>query len=282
MSKTIVTHFAPDVDAISSVWLLKRFLPGWGEAEVVFVPAGNTLNNQPVDSDENILHVDTGMGLLDHHHLDEYTCAAIRTADFIKNQKQKRQKNDFPDHPLVRLLDVVNDIDHFKEAYYPNATADYYDLGLVSVLDGLKLLYPDEPQKLLEFGLIALDGAYKTLQNKVWAENELEANGIEFSSPWGQAIAIETVNDEAIRLAQKKGFVVAVRKDPKKGYVRIKALPDSKADFTNCYTKFKKKDPKATWYLHISKKMLLNGSVKNPESKPTGLTLKEIIKVIEK
>ena len=49
--KKIVTHFAPDLDAITSVWLVKRFMPGWKKAEVVFVPAGETLDDQPVDSD---------------------------------------------------------------------------------------------------------------------------------------------------------------------------------------------------------------------------------------
>ena len=41
-------------------------------------------------------------------------------------------------------------------------------------------------------------------------------------------------------------------------------------------------DPKATWFLHIGKKMLLNGSVKNPKMRPTKLELGDIIKVLEK
>ena len=42
--KIIVTHAAPDLDAVTSVWLIKRFLQGWNEAEVRFVPAGQRLN----------------------------------------------------------------------------------------------------------------------------------------------------------------------------------------------------------------------------------------------
>jgi hypothetical protein len=64
--------------------------------------------------------------------------------------------------------------------------------------------------------------------------------------------------------------------------VRIKALPESKADLTVCYNMCKKKDPQATWFLHASKKMLLNGSIKNPESRPTRLTLREIIEILKK
>ncbi|MDO8460919.1 MAG: hypothetical protein Q7S38_00590, partial [bacterium] len=41
--KIIVTHSSPDWDAISSVWLLKRFLPDWHDAVVEYVPAGQRL-----------------------------------------------------------------------------------------------------------------------------------------------------------------------------------------------------------------------------------------------
>ena len=290
--KTIVTHLTPDVDAVSSVWLLKRFLPGWNEAEVAFVPAGKTLNNEPPDADSDILHVDTGMAILDHPQTDEDTCAARRTMEFIAKQNQKSQRlrserakaknHKFPDEALVRLIDVVNDIDHFREAYFPNPMADFYDFSLVSVMDGWKLIYPDEHQKLVNLGMISLDGIYKTFQNKVWAENELTENGVDFTCPWGRAVGIETVNDEVIRIAQRQGYILAVRKDPHKDYVRIKGLPESTVDLTSCYNTLKKKDKEATWFLHASRKMLLNGSVKNPESKPTKLTLREIIEVLKK
>jgi len=282
--KTIVTHFAPDVDAVTSVWLLMRFLPGWEKAEVKFVPAGKTLNNEIVDSDPNILHVDTGMGMLDHHQIDEDTCAAKRTMEYIATQVQnsKLKVQSFPDEALERLIDVVNDIDHFREVYYPNPAADFYEFTLIGILDGLKLLYPDDHQKLVDLSLLALDGIYKTFQNKVWAEDEIKENGIEFDTKWGKGLAIETINDETMRIAQKQGYVLAVRKDPKKGFVRIKALPASRVDLTSCYNIYKKKDTAATWYLHASKKMVLNGSVKNPESIPSRLTLREIVEVLKK
>jgi len=43
--KIIVTHMSPDWDAITSVWLLKKYLMGWQEAEVRFVPAGQRYKN---------------------------------------------------------------------------------------------------------------------------------------------------------------------------------------------------------------------------------------------
>ena len=78
------------------------------------------------------------------------------------------------------------------------------------------------------------------------------------------------------------GFSVVVRKDPRKGYVRIKASPASKVDLTNIYEQLKKMDPEATWFLHVGKKMLLNGTPKNPKMVPTKLSLDAIIEVLRK
>ncbi len=44
--KIIVTHMSPDWDAITSVWLLKKYLSGWQEADVRFVPAGQKFKNR--------------------------------------------------------------------------------------------------------------------------------------------------------------------------------------------------------------------------------------------
>ena len=41
-------------------------------------------------------------------------------------------------------------------------------------------------------------------KNKVWAEIEIDKNGIEFETRWGKGIAFETVNDEVIHVSQRK------------------------------------------------------------------------------
>ena len=67
--------------------------------------------------------------------------------------------------------------------------------------------------------------------------------------------------------------------------MRIKVLPQSKGqdiDLTLVYEQLKKMDPDATWFLHVSKKMLLNGTPKNPKMIPTKLSLSDIIRVLEK
>lgn len=272
--KTIVTHIGPDLDAITSVWLVKTFFSDWEEAGLAFVPAGKTLENKDPDSDPNIIHVDTGFGKFDHHQTDADTCASLLVYAEVK-------KLHGTDPALERMLAIVNDVDHFREVYYPNPTADFWDFGLVAQIDGWRLIYADNPIKLVELGLLALDGIYKMFQNKAWAEKEIKEKSVEFQTKWGRGIALETVNDEVVHLAQKMGYVLAVRKDPKKGYLRIKSLPRDEIDLTPLYNRLRVEEPQATWFLHASRHMVLNGSSKNPDMRPSKRPLTEIINVIK-
>lgn len=272
--KTVVTHIGPDLDAITSVWLVKMFFPDWEEASFAFVPAGTTLGKLPPDDNPEILHVDTGFGKFDHHQTDADTCAAKLVYEEIVRSHGK-------DAALERLVNVVNDIDHFREVFFPNPTADFWNLSLVTQIDGWRLLHGDNPMKIMELGMSSLDAIYKSFQNKVWAEKELKERGVEFSTKWGKGIAVETPNDDVVHLAQKMGYKIAIRKDPKFGYLRIKALPVPDIDLTQVYEKLKADEPGATWFLHASRHMLLNGSSKNPDMRPSKRPLVEIIEVIK-
>lgn len=272
--KTIVTHIGPDVDAITAIWLVKTFLPDWEEASLAFVPAGKTLDGAPPDDNPEILHVDTGMGTFDHHQSDTDTCASKLVYDEVVRQTDQNTA-------LSRIVSVVNDIDHFREVYYTDPTADYHDFGLEGIIDGWRLMFHEDPLKLVSLGMDALDGIYKTFQNKVSAEGEIKDKGIPFETRWGKGIGVETGNDETVHLAQKIGYVLVVRKDPKKGSVRIKSLPRQDIDLTPLYNKLKKEEPNATWFLHASRHMVLNGSSKNPDFIPSTKTLSDVIKLVQ-
>lgn len=272
--KTIVTHIGPDLDAITSVWLVKTFFPEWLEAGFAFVPAGKTLNGMPPDDNPEVLHVDTGFGKFDHHQTDADTCASVLVYEEIKRIRGE-------DAVLERLIGVVNQVDHFREVYFPNPTADFWDISLVSAIDGWRLMFADNPIKTIELGMQALDAIYKTFQNKIWAEKEIRDKSTVFETRWGKGFGIETTNDEVVHLGQKMGFVVVVRKDPKKGYLRIKSLPRADIDLTALYDRLKKDEPEATWFLHASRHMVLNGSSKNPDMKPSRRPLHDIIEVIK-
>jgi len=274
MGKLIVTHHNPDPDAIASVWLLRRFDQEWSEAGVAFVPAGETYQKQKVDIDPEIIHVDTGLGRFDHHQAER---GLLRTsaAKLILEHLQERFEYIAEDEALARLVEVIVGDDHFNEVAWPEPLADRYSFMMSSILDGLKHNNTLTDQGLIDLGSTCLDGIYTSLKLKIEAEKQLEKSR-QFETKWGRGIAVESKNDETLTVAQKMGFVVSIRKDPE-GMVRIKARPDSAVDLTEIQTKAKTNDPDATWYLHPSKKMLLNGSYKNPNSKFSKLELEQLI-----
>lgn len=311
--KIITTHKASDLDAVASSWMIKRFLPGWENAEIRFVPAGQKLAGKYIKEGEviervelpegtdvaDIIHVDTGMDSLDHHQIaSDDVCATSLAFDYALKNNPDLAKNENKVEALKRIVNYAVDDDHFQEVFWINPTADVYDFSIVGLLKGVKMLYPQDDTSVVAFGFDALDAAYHYFQERIWAEKEIKEKGKEFETRWGKGLAVETQNDEVLKLAQLMGYVVTVRKDPETGNVRIKARPNKRTnpqhstansnefnsvdvDFTPVYEKLKEMDPSASWYLHISKRMLLNGSSKNPEMKGSLLTLEQVIEVLQ-
>jgi hypothetical protein len=278
MSKIIVTHFNPDLDAVAAVWLIKRFLKGWEEAELKFTPPGKyTFDDQPVDSNPEVLYVDTGLGKFDHHRNNDIICAATLVWDFIKEETGKK------DEAIERLVAVVNQVDHAQDLTWPEAEDDRYELMLHMILEGFKRVASDGDvsQRIIDFGLKALDGAHRMYQEKVDAENELE-KGQEFKTRWGKAIALKTKNDVVLFLGEKKGYCLVVQLNPGAGHLKIYGRLDKGVDLTKAWKEFKKKDPDPFWFLHSSKAILANGARSQPEYQPTKLSLEEIIEILKK
>lgn len=314
--KIIVTHLSPDWDAIGSVWLLKKFLAGWQEASVKFVPAGDRLkslgskrlaasyeayknkelnvNNytlQPIEryGEDEVIHVDTGLGPLDHHETaDTNVSGTSRTWDYVRSEIASTGTNLTEVHveAVSRVVRFIVETDHFKEVFWPEAESDRNEFSILGILEGLKLLKPDQDDYYVQFGREILDSLFHTFENRIWAEREIKEKGIIFETKAGRGIGFESLNDSVLKLAQKMGYVLVVRKDPRQKYVRIKVRPAENKkrdiDLTLIYEQLSKMDPKATWYLHISKKMLLNGGSKNPNQIPTKLSLQQIIDVLKR
>jgi len=314
--KLIVTHKASDLDAVASSWIIKRFLPGWENAEHRFVPAGEKLAGKYLRKGEiierialgdgaeaDVIHVDTGMDSLDHHQIaSDDVCATSLSFDYVLEHNENLKKDENKVEALKRLVEFAIDDDHFQEVFYDNPTADVYDFSIVGLIHGIKLLYPKDDISVMNFSLDALDSAFHYFENKVWAEREIKEKGIRFDTKWGKGLAIETLNDTVMKLGQTMGYVITVRKDPETGSVRVKARPkkrksirgiksikgikgdtfeDINVDLTEVYEKLAKMDPDATWFLHISKRMLLNGSSKNPTMKGSSLTLDQVVEVLQ-
>jgi len=274
--KILVTHLSPDLDALCACWLIKRFLPGWEKAEIKYVPAGLTLDNQPVDESKKIIHVDTGLGKFDHHQTNDFTCSTKLVLDFLIKKNHITSQNI---QSLIRLTNFVNEIDHFYQAFYPDPTADYYDFCLHQIVESLKSV-TNRMDKVEEIVLMLLDSELLLFKNKLAAEEEIK-KGFIFQSLWGKTIVMESRNNEVLNLALKMKFHLAVKKDPEKGNIRIKTMPGEKYDLTPLWEKIIKNDKVGTWFLHVSKNMLLNGSAKSSRFIPSPLTLKRLIEIIK-
>lgn len=275
--KILVTHLSPDLDALTASWLVKKFLPEWKNAEIITIPAGKTYQNKTVDIDKDIIHVDTGLGKFDHHQINSNTCAARLVFKYLELNCNLSEKNI---SALNRLTTYVNEIDHFQDAFYPDAKADRYEFSLAPLIDGLHKTIKND-QSVIEIAFKLLDSVFIVMKNKIAAELEIKS-GYVFNSVYGHSIVMETGNSDALKLAQKSGFSFTAIKDPRKGNIRIKTLPLAKYDLMPLYDKIIRVDKKATWFLHVSRHMLLNGSSKNPDFVASALTSAQLIAIIKK
>lgn len=278
--KTIVTHISPDLDAIGSSWLVKKFFPDWQDAQLAYVSAGLTLDSRDPDADQDIIHVDTGLGQFDHHQLDDphkQYCATKLVFDHaIKHNYIKEDLQE----ALTRMVKFITAIDHFGELYLTDPNADVYDFTLHQILEGIRAVRITDEERS-HFGFIALESVLNVMRQKVQADEDIK-QGFVFDSKWGKALALETKNSQSMKIALKTGFRLVITRSPEYGTMRIKSHPVPEIDLTPVYEKIIKQDPHATWFLHNSKHMVLNGSVKRPDNVPSHLNLPQIVEIIRK
>jgi hypothetical protein len=185
------------------------------------------------------------------------------------------------DLALAELVKFITDDDHFGEVHWPQPASLRYCFMLSELLRGFESVDPHNDDSQLEFGMKCLDCAYAALKETIEAQAEIE-KGQTFELPVGKCLAILTRNDRTVKQAQKAGFQVVIRKDPKTGEMRIKARPDAKIDLTPLSEEIKKIDQVGSWFNHASGKMLLNGSRKKREQRPTPLSLAEVMALMVK
>ncbi|MDR0462664.1 MAG: hypothetical protein LBG64_00350 [Pseudomonadales bacterium] len=286
VKKLIVTHNAPDQDAIASIWLLQRFdAQHHAGARVAFVNPGETITEEAAAAlgatlDE-CTHVDTGMGEFDHHDAQRASrdiCAATLVYDYLVGLRPELAN----DKALQAVVAHVLDVDHFGEVFWCDAGSSRQMFMLHEIISGMDYTETEDDAYQVSFGCKCFDFIYGNMERLVKAKETIEAKGIPFQIKSGRALAIETRNDETISLAQKEGYQLVIRKDPGNGQVRIKARPDSDFDLRQIYEDIIKADDIGYWFYHPSGKMVLNGSNKAKDKIPTPLTLDEVMDIVRK
>ncbi len=278
MSKLIVMHHHPDLDAIGAGWLLVRFRESeFGQANFAFVPAGQTYKQTIVDIDPDIVHVDTGGGQFDHHDpkRTELSATLLVYQDLLKRQPHLAE-----DQALSLLVDFINEIDHFGEYHWPDPLNPRYAFILSNITTSLHALNRFSNEEVVKLVFTYLDASYQYLKDLLRAKTEI-AKGQEFQSLWGKSIALESGADSAMKVAQMMGYDLVIRKDPRTGFTKIKTAPKDNLNLKPLYDKILQREEADKWFFHPSGHMLINGSSKNNQVKPSQLSLNQIIDIIK-
>lgn len=260
---TIVGHLSPDLDCLTAIWLLLRF-GNAPDADLAFVPAGSTLNQQAPDIDPAIIHVDTGNGRFDHHQRASTTLCA---AELVRRAVAPN------DQALVRMVRQVCQID--------NAVASAGDHGFFNInalIGGYNLLYPTRPHHVAQAMLPNLDAWYEHESRQLRLEHAF-AQRIEFDTPWGRGIAMESEDGGSSKLAYGQGAVLHAYRDGN-GWMGVAAQSRSSVDLGSVYAALQHADQGADWFLHPNRRLLLCGTAKSPVAHRSQLSLAALVDVI--
>lgn len=261
---TIVGHLSPDLDCLVAMWILVRF----GEARdaaLLFVPAGRTLDNQPADADPCIVHVDTGGGQFDHHQQADRSLSA---AELVRRAVA-------PDDPALRRL--VRQVTRLDNADV-SAGKDAVFFNINDLIAGYNQLFPAHPHHVAQAMMPNFDAWYEHEKRQIRLERAF-ARRMEFTTPWGLGIAMQSDDGGSSKLAYRHGAVLYAYRDGR-GNMGIAAQSRSAVDLEPVYLDLKRVDEEADWYLHPNHRMLLCGTPKAPPRQPSCLTLEELVDVI--
>ncbi|HAU98860.1 MAG: hypothetical protein UX04_C0007G0013 [Microgenomates group bacterium GW2011_GWF2_45_18] len=284
MSKVLVTHRAPDLDAVTSIWIFKTFHANmFADAKVAFVNAGETLSQHLYEEydvrAEDVVHVDTGLGTFDHHQPERgmiRTCASKLVYDFLSRENIHLRE----DWALQQIVEYVTVDDHFEDYFWPESSTERPLFSLRGILHGLEFsgLHNDESQ--LAFAMKCLDGVYASLKLRKKATDDIAEKGRVIETIYGKTLFIESSNQMVLRVGQLLGNPLVIVRDPKQGHLRIKLAPVKGWTLRPVYARILAQDAVGQWYFHPGEHMLLNGSRK-AQHKPSPLSLDQIEKILK-
>lgn len=264
---TLITHINPHLDDIFGIWLFKKFNIEFRDAKVEFISAEK--GNLGLEETEDQLYIGVGRGRFDEHKEGLETCAGSLVYEFLKEDGKIPQDGKLK-KALERLVEWNKLVDTGKA---PDSLYDEFSVqSFIRVQNGT----PQSSKRSVELGMEILDRILEVLKRKEQAEVDWEKR-IEFDSKFGKTYAVvsETINREFCR---EKGGDLFLMYDPKYKSVQF-FTPSFKVDLKPIYDEVKRKDSDASWFLHQSHHMVICGSSSAPDSKPTRLSLEELIEV---
>lgn len=284
----IITHVAPDWDAIASVWLLKRH-GGMPDADVVFVNTGAP--------DEAVLNaatavVDTGRILdptrlrFDHHQLPG-TEANACCATSLVFQWLKKDATDL--EYLAPMIDLIYAGDTGKPAANESRR-----IGIHALLSATRAQYRPDDSRILGFGFDVLDRLAAHLRASAEARASLDAHTV-YTSADGLIVALRDAPQGATFAAYEQGARLVVFADYAKNAigvmrggegadVHVGGLVSSLLNDYDCGldditpAMF---DELCTWYRHQAGFFAGRGTDKAPSDKPIAVDLRTVAAAID-
>ena len=170
--KKIFTHMFVDLDAVVSVWLVKRFVAGFHDAIVKFVPANWTPDSSFVAGD---IAVDISAGLKGIDVEDQHHCAAWALWYDMLSPQDRNALSDLVAY--VDLQDENGDVLTACGLEAHESVSLLREAGLNSIFRGLQGSIKNDTQVLALMETI-LDGLHDKAMARLRAEEE--ANTAEF------------------------------------------------------------------------------------------------------
>lgn len=270
-TKQLVTHARPHLDDVAAVWLLKKFHPDYHEADVQFL-------TRPAHGQFAIPHgavaVGIGRGQFDEHKGDLEDCATSLVWKWLA--KQSRVKIDTETRAaLDRLVGWV-----LKEDLGQLNSIEWREWSVSTVFANYDEVVDDDDQQVYVFGVQLLESLLVAFRDQVKLDEDW-AKRTEFLTRWGKAVALESEVYGSSWRAYRAGAVLVCEIDRVKGYRQFRAEATSEVDLSAVYEVVKKKEPKASWFLHHSKRLLLCGSSSATDFVTSKLTLEQMIDLVK-
>lgn len=170
MTKTIITHTAPDFDAIAYVWQMKKYAPGFEDAKVFFM-SPNALDQPALDAADSVGDMagqyDPLRWRFDHHQFQGATSTETCTARMV----------------WLQLIGFGQDLEYLKpliDEIHQGDLARTPAVGIHSLMRGWKIVAADEFNfKLSDYGIYSygqaiLSGIAADLKKKASDKLELD------------------------------------------------------------------------------------------------------------
>lgn len=266
--KTLITHPRPHLDDLAGMWLLKRFDPAHKVARLKFV---STLQAAKHISRDAVL-IGIGRGKFDEHKGDVNECAA----SLVWKEVRRKVSEPVRRNALDRLVAWISEEDR-------GLHDDRSDriVSIPSLLRAYYELHEKNSQKLARIGFDFLNAMLWNYEQEVALERDWKRRR-DFQSPWGKATALTSSVADADLYAYARGYVLVLLANPSNGYRAFRAPAWGTVNLTAVYRRVIKEEPRASWYLHHSKKLLLAGSDVAPDARPSKLTLQKMISYVRR